>query len=195
MKAIAEASLKVIVDGTLLNWKHWVPFNNLPFFTQTAMHCILLPKLDLFHALTPSLLFNFLSSPKTYALKTHQKWTNPPTQGWRVCKADSKLFLCLCWGNGSSSPQTALGNKELIFILQTMLGFAVVAKGPQRGCFPPAAGVWCWPHHAVCSHCSCVPAEHGAGSTAAPASTAQSPAEAQDRKAEIRGLLWLSPAR
>lgn len=162
---------------------------------QTAIHCILLPKLDLFHALTPSLLFHFLSSPKTYVLKTQQKWTNPPTQGWRVCKADSELFLCLCWGNGSSAPQTALSNKELIFILQAAPGFAVVVNGPHSGRSPPAAGVWCWPHHAVCSHCSCVPGECGAGPTAAPAPTAQTPAEARDTGAEIRGLLWLSPAR
>lgn len=63
----------------------------------------------------------------------------------------------------------------------------MVVRGPQRGCFPPAAGVWCWPPHTVCSHCSCVPGERGAASTAAPAPTAQTPAEAQDTGAEIRG--------
>lgn len=81
----------------------------------------------------PHCFFTFSLPPKHMYLKTHQKWTNPPTQGRRVCKSDSELFLRLWWWKGSGSPQAVLRNKELILIWWAMLGFAVVVRGAQRG--------------------------------------------------------------
>lgn len=46
----------------------------------------------------------------------------------------------------------------------------------------------------LCAPTAAASGERGAASRAAPAPSAQTPAEAQDRGAEIRGL-WLSPAR
>lgn len=84
--------------------------------------------------------FTFSLPPKHMYLKTHQKWINPPTRGRRVCKLDSELFSWLRWWKGRGSPQTVLGNRQLILILEAMLGFAAVGRGAWKGCSPLQPG-------------------------------------------------------
>lgn len=96
----------------------------------------------------PHCFFTFSLPPKHMYLKTHQKWTNPPTQGRWVCKSDSELFLRLWWWKGSGSPQAVLRNKDLILIWRAMLGFAVVVRGAQRGrSLPPSRWAVLTPPH------------------------------------------------
>lgn len=78
-----------------------------------------------------------------------------------MCKSDSELFLRLWWWKGRGSPQTASGNKQLILILQAVLGFAMVVRGNMEGMLVPPVRKQSWPHHTahpqVPPSCSSVP--------------------------------------